>query len=99
MLAAPAGYEWKEVDLLYISDTLDSLSSYYYTTELYIEGLSQTVTSNEKPDNWTYTGDEHPNRGAEEVRDKVTAWAAEYIGSRKDDYVKFFTEKLRKEFS
>lgn len=40
-----------------------------------------------------------PNRGAEEVRDKVTAWAAEYIDSRKDNYVKFFTEKIREEFS
>lgn len=57
--AAPAGYEWKEVDLLYVSDTLDSPSSYYYTTGLDIEGLDQIVTSNKKPDNWTYTEDEH----------------------------------------
>lgn len=40
-----------------------------------------------------------PNREMEEVRDKVMKWAAEYVGSRKDDYVKFFAGKIREEFS
>lgn len=40
-----------------------------------------------------------PNRGVEEVRDKVIKWAVEYVSSQKDDYVKFFTEKIGEEFS
>lgn len=56
MPAAPAGYEWKQINIVYVPDGEVHLpSSHWDVSELQIAGVEQAITSTRKPGSWTST--------------------------------------------